>query len=271
MKPEDLADTVIVVGDPQRVFDISEHFTGIDHRASNREFVSQTGYYQGKRITALSTGIGTDNCDIVMHELDALANFDLQTRSQKPVHRSLTIIRLGTSGAIQPDVPVDSFALSTHAAGLDNLLYFYKGAQAIIDHELTDAFAAYANWPNELSKPYFIKGSDRLVELLRPGSVAGITVTAPGFYGPQGRFLRLPLTDPDMVTKLRNFRHDGHRIVNFEMETSAIYGLGKLMGHETVTICAVIANRATGDYNPDHKTAVNKLIAMVLDCITHQP
>jgi uridine phosphorylase len=268
MRPEDLADTVIVVGDPQRVFEISRHFTGIDHRASNREFISHTGYYRGKRITALSTGIGTDNCDIVMHELDALANFNLKTRAQNPSHRPLTIIRLGTSGAIQPDVPVNSFVLSTHAVGLDNLLYFYKGSKDIIDTGLTRAFSAYANWPGELSAPYFIGGSERLINLLSPKCVPGMTVTAPGFYGPQGRFLRLPLTDPEMVTKLQNFRHDGLRIVNFEMETSAIYGLGKLMGHETITVCAVIANRATGDYNPDHKTAVSSLIEMVLEAIT---
>lgn len=268
MRPEDLADTVIVVGDPSRVHEISDHFTSIDHRASNREFISHTGYYHGKRITALSTGIGTDNCDIVMHELDALANFDLRTRLQKPVLRSLTIVRLGTSGAMQPDVPVNSFVLSTHAVGLDNLLHFYKGMPEIMDQDLTAAFASYTEWPKDQSKPYFVKGSDRLINMLRPGSVAGITVTAPGFYGPQGRFLRLPLTDPDMIKKLQNFTHHGHRIINFEMETSAIYGLGALMGHETATICAVIANRSTGDYNPDHKTAVNKLIIKVLNDIT---
>ena len=268
MRPEDLADTVIVVGDPQRVHEISDHFTGIDHRASNREFISQTGYYHGKRITALSTGIGTDNCDIVMHELDALANFDLKNRVQKPTLRSLSIVRIGTSGSIQADVPVNSFGLSTHAVGLDNLLHFYKGAAEIIDRGMTDAFAAHASWPKDLSKPYFIKGSDRLVDLFRPFSVPGITATAPGFYGPQGRFLRLPLTDPDMIKKLQSFRYQGHRIVNFEMETSALYGLGALMGHEMVTICTLIANRATGDYNPDHKKVVNSLITLVLDSIT---
>jgi uridine phosphorylase len=268
MRPQDLADTVIVVGDPQRVYEISEHFTGIDHQASNREFISQTGYYHGKRITALSTGIGTDNCDIVMHELDALANFDLQTRTQNPVLRSLTIVRLGTSGAIQPDVPVNSHVLSTHALGLDNLLHFYKGAAGIFDKDLTESFTSYANWPEDLSKPYFVKGSSRLIDVFNPITVPGITVTAPGFYGPQGRFLRLPLTDPEMIKKLQNFRFKEHRFVNFEMETSALYGLGALMGHEMATICAIIANRATGDYNPDHKKVVKNLIAQVLDRIT---
>jgi len=268
MRPEDLADTVIVVGDPQRVHEISDHFTAINHRASNREFISHTGYYNGKRITALSTGIGTDNCDIVMHELDALANFDLQTRMQKPVLRSLSIVRIGTSGSIQADVPVNTFGLSTHALGLDNLLHFYKGSAGIIDQQMTAAFAAHASWPKDLSKPYFIKGSDRLIDLFKPYSVAGITATAPGFYGPQGRFLRLPLADPDMMKKLQSFRHEGHRIVNFEMETSALYGLGALMGHEMVTICTLIANRATGDYNQDHKKIVMELITLVLNKIT---
>ena len=268
MKPADLADTVIVVGDPGRVHEISDHFSSIDHSASNREFNSCTGYYNGKRITALSTGIGTDNCDIVMHELDALANFDLATRIQNPVLRSLSVIRIGTSGSIQPDVPVNSFCLSTHAVGLDNLLHFYRGTPGIIDKELTEAFAAHAAWPKDLSKPYFVKGSSHLIEIFRPFTVAGITVTAPGFYGPQGRFLRLPLTDPDMIKKLQSFTCGHRRIVNFEMETSALYGLGALMGHEMVTICALIANRATGQYNADHKTVVNNLIAMVLEQIT---
>ncbi|MCK9218556.1 MAG: nucleoside phosphorylase [Bacteroidales bacterium] len=267
MKPQDLADIVIVVGDPNRVKEISEHFTHIDHRAGNREFISATGYYHGKRITALSTGIGTDNCDIVMHELDALANFDLKTRVQKPAHRTLSIIRIGTSGSIQPDVPIGSFGLSTHAVGLDNLLHFYKGSADIIDQELTAAFAAHADWPVNLSRPYFIKGSDKLVDKFRPFSIPGITVTAPGFYGPQGRFLRLPLTDPDMIRKLQSFRYKDQRIINFEMETSALYGLGALMGFEMVTVCALIANRATGQYLADHKQVVRGLINLVLETI----
>lgn len=268
LRPEDLAESVIVVGDPDRVADISDHFTRVEHKASNREFKSETGYYKGKRITALSTGIGTDNCDIVMHELDALANFDLKSRTPKPERRALQIIRIGTSGSIQPDVPVDSFGLSTHALGLDNLLYFYKDTPAILDKELTAAFARQTAWPSDLSKPYCVAGSTRLLEQFRPYAVSGITATAPGFYGPQGRFLRLPLADPLMVSKLQQFRHNGHRIINFEMETSALYGLGALMGHEMMTICALIANRATGDYNGSHKKVVKDLIALVLETIT---
>ena len=268
MKPEDLSDTVIVVGDPGRVHEISDHFSSVDHSSSNREFNSCTGFYKGKRITTLSTGIGTDNCDIVMHELDALANFNLTSRIQNPVQRSLSIIRIGTSGSIQPDVPINSYCISTHAVGLDNLLHFYKGTPGILDQEMTEAFAVHAPWPKDLSKPYFVKGSDRLIEKFRPFAVTGITATAPGFYGPQGRYLRLPLTDPEMIAKLQSFNFNGHRIINFEMETSALYGLGALMGHEMVTICALIANRATGQYNPDHKHVVNDLIALVLDHIT---
>jgi len=268
MRPADLADTVIVVGDPHRVEEIAVHLDGIEHRASNREFMSVTGYFNGKRITALSTGIGTDNCDIVMHELDALVNFDLKTRVQKEKLKSLTIVRIGTSGAIQTDAPVNSYCLSTHALGLDNLLYFYAGAPKVIDHELTEAFAAHSGWPVSLSKPYVVKGSERLVDLFRPYSVAGITATSPGFYGPQGRYLRLPLTDPAMIDKLQSFSHGGHRVMNFEMETSALYGLGALMGHEMVTICALIANRATGDYNTEHKETIRSLIRLVLDRLT---
>lgn len=268
MKPDDLADHVIVVGDPQRVPEISDHLTQHDHQGSNREFASATGYYKGVRITVLSTGIGTDNCDIVMHELDALANFDLATRVRRQVQRRLNIIRIGTSGSIQPDVPVNSYGLSTHAVGLDNLLYFYRDAEKIFDHELSRAFAAHAEWPVNLSKPYFVKGSEKLIARFRPFAVAGITVTAPGFYGPQGRYLRLELADPGMISKLQSFHHEGNRIINFEMETSALYGLGALMGHEIVTICALIANRATGDYNPDHKEVVAKLICRVLDAVT---
>jgi uridine phosphorylase len=165
-------------------------------------------------------------------------------------------------------VPVNSFSLSTHAVGLDNLLHFYRDSVNVIDQELTEAFAAHASWPENLSKPYFIKGSENLISLFKSACVPGITVTSPGFYGPQGRFLRLPLTDPDMIHKLQSFRYGEHRIVNFEMETSALYGLGALMGHEMVTICVLIANRATGQYNQDHKKVVNDLISMVLDRIT---
>jgi len=268
MRPEDLAETVIIVGDPQRVPEISSRFTHLEHDAHNREFLSQTGYYQGKRITALSTGIGPDNIDIVMHELDALTNFDLRDRSPKPVRKSLKIIRIGTSGSIQPDVPINTFCLSTHAIGLDNLLYFYKDMDKVIDRELTEAFIRQVDWHPGLSKPYFVPGSQELIRKFEGLTVSGITATAPGFYGPQGRRLRLDLTDPDMIQKLQKFHHGQHRIINFEMETSALYGLGALMGHQTVTVCALIANRAAGTYNANHKPLMQELIDLVLNILS---
>jgi len=268
MKPDDLSGTVIVVGDPDRVQEISSRFQDVEHNARNREFISCTGYYKGKRVTALSTGIGTDNIDIVMHELDALANFNLTTRRPNPVRKSLDIIRIGTSGSIQPDVPINTFGLSTHAMGLDNLLYFYKGMDSIVDHELSEAFIEQVDWHPGLSRPYFVGGSKRMIGMFKGSSVPGITVTAPGFYGPQGRHLNLDLTDPGMLMKLQGFSHNGHRIVNFEMESSALYGLGALMGHNMVTICALIANRATGKYNPDHSGLIKQLIDLVLEKIT---
>ncbi len=268
LRPDQLADTVIVAGDPDRISEISDHFDTVECRIHNREFNSHTGTYKGKRITALSTGIGTDNIDIVMHELDALINFNLKTRTQNEKRRSLDIIRIGTSGSIQPDVPVNSFGLSTHALGLDNLMFFYKNTPSVIDEELTEAFSDQVNWHAGLSKPYIVKGSERLVDLFTPFSVRGITATAPGFYGPQGRFLRLDLTDSEMIKKLQGFSYKGHRVVNFEMETSALYGLGALMGHHMVTICALIANRATGHYNAEHKTVIRQLIELVLHQIS---
>jgi len=267
MRPEDLANTVIVVGDPNRVGDIAARFSRVESRRSNREFVSFTGTYRGKRITALSTGIGPDNIDIVMHELDALANFNLRTREENALRRSLSILRIGTSGSIQPDVKVNSFSLSTHACGLDNLLYFYQGMDSIIDREMTAAFADQVAWHPGLTKPYFIAGSGLLIEKFKPHTIPGITATAPGFYGPQGRFLRLALTDPEMISKLQKFRHNEHRIINFEMETSALYGLGALMDHKMVTLCALIANRATGEYISDHKPCIDKLIDLVLETL----
>ncbi|MBE0648285.1 MAG: nucleoside phosphorylase [Bacteroidales bacterium] len=267
LRPDQLAETVLIMGDPGRVPEVSVFFDSIECNVSNREFISHTGMYRGKRITALSTGIGTDNIDIVMQELDALANFNLQTRLPNPERKTLTIIRLGTSGAIQPDITINSFGLSTHAMGLDNVIYFYRDYPNIIDKELSAHFARQVNWSPHLTLPYFIKGSEGLVQLFSKGTVPGITVTAPGFYGPQGRGLHLALTDPEMINKLQQFQYGVHRITNFEMETSALYGLGALMGHETITICALVANRATGEYNPSHGPVISALIEMVLDRI----
>ena len=267
IKPEEMADTIIVVGDPQGVKEISNHFQKVEFSRSNREFISITGYYKGKRVTVLSMGIGTSNCDIVMHELDALANFNLKTREQLSNFKSLTIIRIGISGSIQPDIPLNSFGLSTHAIGLDNIMHFYQGTGGIMDMELTRAFSVHAVWPINLSLPYFIKGSEKLISKFKQYSVTGITATAPGFYGPQGRFLSLDLIDPALISKLQSFQYEGNRIINIDMETSTLYGLGALMGHEMVTISALIANRATGEYNDNYKHTFNCLVEQVLEKI----
>jgi len=268
LKPGQLADLVIVVGDPGRVSEISHYFDHIECTVHNREFVTHTGDVKGKRITVLSTGIGTDNIDIVMNELDALANVDLATREIKKEHRSLTIIRIGTSGAIQPDIPVNSFALSSYGLGFDNLLYFYDLSRVELNIPMSDAFMKHTNWNPNLSKPYFVKGSDSLISRFRKQMVSGITATATGFYGPQGRVVRLGLHDPDLNAKIQSFRFNGERVINFEMETSALYGLGAMLGHEMATVCLLIANRATLDYSTDHKPYIRKLVELVLETIS---
>jgi len=270
LRPEQIADTVIIVGDPDRVSEISQHFDSIECRISNREFITHTGALKGKRLSVLSTGIGTDNIDIVVNELDALANIDLSTREVKPDHHALTIIRLGTSGAIQPDIPVGAFALSSYGLGLDNLMHFYANGKDTLDLPMADAFIKHTGWNGNLSKPYFVKGSEELMKKFEPGTVKGITATAPGFYGPQGRILRIGLADPELNEKIRSFRYHGERIINFEMETSALYGLGQLLGHHVMTVCALIANRATNETSPDHKTLIRKLIEFVLERLTDQ-
>jgi len=266
LKPEHLADTVILVGDPDRVPEISWYFDKVEYVNRNREFIAHTGWFRGKRITALSTGIGTDNIDIVLQELDALANINFSRREINPVHKTLDIIRLGTSGAIHPDIPVNSFALSTYGMGLDNLLYFYDH-NSIEEKEMSEAFIEQSGWNIENVRPYFIKGSEGLAKKFTEGVISGITVTAPGFYGPQGRKLRIDLADPAMMTRLQRFRFKDERIINFEMETSALYALGSLLGHNVLTVCALIANRATQSYCVDHKPVIKRLVELVLESI----
>jgi len=269
LQPEQLADTIIIVGDPDRVGLISNHFDTVECKISNREFNTHTGVLKGKRITVLSTGIGTDNIDIVMNELDALANIDLSSRQVKPDHKTLTVIRIGTSGSIQADIPVGSFALSTYGLGLDNLLHYYDNGSDTLDLQMSEAFMKHTGWNENLSKPYFVKGSEELIRKFEQGTVKGITATAPGFYGPQGRILRLGLADPGLNEKIRSFRYKDERVINFEMETSALYGLGSLLGHRVMTVCALIANRATNETWPDHKALIGKLIDLVLERLTN--
>lgn len=266
--PEDIADDIIVVGDQHRVERISRLFDKIDIKKEKREFVTHTGWYKGKRITALSTGIGCDNIDIVINELDAIANIDLKTRLIKKNPRKLNIIRLGTSGALQADIPVDSFVISSYGLGFDGLAQFYDASFEEDEKALQQEFIKQVNWKEELNQPYFAKANNELVERLEEGMIKGITATANGFYGPQGRSLRLSPNVPDLNERLNQFRFEGHRITNFEMETSALYALGGMLGHNTATVCAIIANRFSKTFSEDYKKTVDELIQLLLDRLT---
>ncbi|MBN4051280.1 nucleoside phosphorylase [bacterium AH-315-M05] len=276
LKPEHIADNIILVGDPHRVEMVSKYFDHIEHKIQNREFTTHTGTLNNARLSVISTGIGTDNIDIVLNELDAIVNIDLQTRQIKSQLKTLNIIRLGTSGALQRDIPVDSIVLSKYGLGLDGLLNFYltpypspeeegRTNSILTEDDMTDAFIKHTNWNEKLARPYIVKASDKLVEQLGEGLLKGITITAPGFYGPQGRILRLPLSYPELNEKITTFNHKDERITNFEMETSALYGLGKLLGHHTCTICAIIANRIAKQYSKDYIKTVDKMIQLVLE------
>ena len=266
--PHQLADVVMVVGDQNRVSQISEKFDHIEHQVANREFITHTGTFNGTRITAMSTGIGTDNIDIVMNELDALANMDLENRKPLDQPRSLRIVRLGTCGAVQPDIPVDSLVVSAFGLGFDGLLHYYQRQPETTEKALEDRLVDHLQWHSPFARPYVVQGNPALVDLLGEGHFKGITATAPGFYGPQGRTIRLPLTRQDLNDKITAFEHEGWRITNFEMETSAIYGLGGLLGHQCATVCAVIANRVRGEFNENYRPTVDHMIKTVLDRLT---
>ncbi len=266
LHPEELADDVILVGDPGRVDMIASYFDSIEVKRQNRELWTRTGYYKGKRITTLSTGMGTDNIDIVMNELDTLANIDLNTRMPKEEHRALNLIRLGTSGALQEDIPVeDSYVATRYAIGLDGLIYFYAKNKEVNEIAMRDAFIEQMGYPKDLPLPYVVEGSKALFDRLAEGYFQGMTATAPGFYGPQGRELRMGLAYPENNHKMEAFHYQGWRICNFEMESSALYGLGKMMGHHCLTICAVIANRVSEKFCVDYHPYVEKLVRNTLD------
>ncbi|MFY7792563.1 MAG: nucleoside phosphorylase [Chitinophagaceae bacterium] len=265
LRPEELADTVITVGDPDRVERVSRHFDEVEFRGRHREFVTHTGFFRRKRITVLSSGIGPDNIDIVMNELDALVNIDLPTRTIKPMLRSLDIIRVGTCGSLQADIPVDSFVASTHGLGIDNLLHFYRPEHNEEERQILHAFVTQTQLHNHLSRPYISMGSPGLLKRFTDGFFHGVTVTCPGFYGPQGRVLRLGLAHPTLNQMLTDFSFGHHRITNFEMETSAIYGLGKLLGHHTLSLNAVVANRVSRSFSSDGQAAVDQLILRALE------
>lgn len=265
--PGQVAETVITVGDSDRVEEITKHFDSIEFTVQNREFKTQTGNYKGKRITVISTGIGTDNIDIVLNELDAVVNIDLERRTVKPQLKSLDIIRVGTSGSINQEIPLDSFLLSEMSIGFDSLMHFYD-SKGVEETEATRAFTKHTNWFSKKSEPYIIKGSEMLVEIFKSNQTkSGITATNIGFYGPQGRILRLPLQDPDINKKLASFQYKGLHITNMEMETAGIYGLSRLLGHRAISLNAIIANRLTGEFSTDPAKVVQKLISYALERI----
>lgn len=266
--PEHIAENIIIVGDQGRVETVSKFFDTIDIKIQNREFVTHTGTFKGKRIMVLSSGIGTDNIDILVNELDAAVNIDLKTRTIKEKQTSLNIVRIGTSGALQKDIPVDNFVVSSHGLGFDGLLNYYLDLSKINDNAISEAFIGQTNWNKNLPYPYAIKGSEKLIERIGFDLIKGITATAPGFYGPQGRKLRLTPWVEDFNQQLTDFEYNGNRITNFEMETSALYGLGALLGHQTCTVCAIIANRVAKQYSRNYHAAVEQLIQLVLERLT---
>lgn len=268
LRPEQIADTIILVGDPARVSKVSSYFDRIETKIKNREMNTHTGYYKGKRLSVLSTGMGPDNIDIVMNELDALVNVDLETRTEKEHKTSLNLIRLGTSGALQADIPVgESYVAAEYALGLDGLLYFYEQSNLVIEKSMTKAFRRHMQWPCDLPGPYAVKGSTNLIAKLAMDYHKGITATSPGFYGPQGRSVRLNLALTDMNKRIESFSFGDKRITNFEMESSALYGMSKMLGHEALTICTIIANRVSEKFVGNYQPYMDKLIETTLDRI----
>lgn len=268
VKPEWLADKVILVGDPGRVALVASHFESRECEVESREFRTITGTYQGKRITVVSTGIGCDNIDIVMNELDALANIDFQTREVKPQLRQLQVVRIGTCGGLQPNTPVGTFICSAKSIGFDGLLNFYAGRNAVCDLAMERAFLNHMGWTGNLCAhaPYVIDADAELVErIARQDMVRGVTIAAGGFFGPQGRELRIPLADPRQNEKIEQFEYQGMHITNFEMESSALAGLSRLLGHKATTVCMVIANRLIKEANTGYKNTIDTLIQTVLD------
>lgn len=266
LTPEQLADNVILVGDPGRVDLIATQLTDIEYRVQNREFVSTTGYYKGTRITICATGIGTDNIDIVVNELDALANIDFKTREIKDQKRQLNLVRIGTSGALQAYLEVNSFVISKKAIGFDGLLNFYANRNAVSDLPFEEAFKQHLDWNPQIGSPYVVDASKELFNKINgEGFTPGVTISASGFYGPQGRVLRLPIASPNINKRIESFDYEGQKITNYEMECSAIYGLAKLLGHQATTVCLIIANRQNKNANGSYHDQMKKLIGKVLD------
>jgi len=262
LSKEEIANDIILVGDPGRVKTISSRFDEIQYKIHNREFLTHTGILKGKRISAISTGIGTDNIDIVVNELDALVNIDFDTRTINSNKKSLNLIRLGTSGALQTNIEIDTFLTSSFGLGFDNLAHFYSN-QKVIEQEMSESYKQHSNWPKTLSSPYIVKASEKLFSLFSD-LPSGITATAPGFYGPQGRAIRINPSINNLHEKMQSFSFNNHQITNFEMETSALYYLGQTLNHNTLTICAIIGNRLNKKYSENYQKTVEKMIDLVL-------
>ncbi len=260
--PEHISNDIFLVGDQGRVSEISKHFDSFEYQITNREFVTHTGYIGKKRITVISTGIGTDNIDIVLNELDALVNMDIDSSQELKEKTSLNLIRLGTSGTIQKEININSIVVSSYGLGIDNLMHFYANNQ--FDHEIQNAIDQQLQWPSFLSKPYVYAANKDLLNKFKDFT-QGITITAPGFYAPQGRQMRIPFAIEDLNQRMLNFNHNGIKITNFEMETSALYGLGKLMGHNCLTLCTILANRVTNQRSTNYKSAIDNLIVHAID------
>ncbi len=266
LNPGEVAETIMLVGDPGRAKLISTYFDDIELASQNREINTFTGTYKGKRLTVMSTGMGPDNIEIVVNELDALFNIDFKTKTPKEEKQSLNLIRIGTSGALQADIGViESYVVSEYAIGLDGLAYFYEDGPNVIEKDMTSGFIGYMQWDEDLPKPYAIRGSEYLLEKLGQGWFKGITLTAPGFYAPQGRELRLKVKDKTIIDRACRYEYKGYVVSNFEMETSALYSLSAMLGHEAMTVCDIIANRITDDFNPNYKESMKHLIQQMLD------
>ena len=268
IRPEQLARNVILVGDPGRVAMFKPYFQTLECEGASREFVWATGVYNNSRITVLSTGIGTDNIDIVMTELDALANIDFATREVKPEHTTLNVVRLGTCGALQPEIPLGAFILSHISIGCDALMNWYANREEVTNVDMEQAFMKHMNWPKDLPTPYFVSASQKLIDLFADSTVRGMTISSPGFYGPQGRVVRQGLAMPNMLEDIESFRYEDRKITNFEMEGSAIAGIAGHLGHEAITVCCAIAHRYLKDANTDYKPRVAQLVKLVLDKIS---
>jgi len=268
VRPEQLSDKIIMMGDPSRVDLTASFFDSIECKIQSREFKTITGTYKGKRITAISHGIGPDNIDIVITELDALANVDFKTREVKKDFKQLTMVRVGTSGGLQPHCPIGSYVVAARSIGFDGVLNYYEGREKVAEQDFEDAFKKHVNWSPLHCAPYVVKADEELVEKIGHDMIKGVTISAIGFYGPQGRYVRMPLANPDLNSKIESFKYsDGNTITNYEMESAPLAGLGRLMGHKCMTVCTIIANRLAGKSNANYKGSVEDLIKTVLDRI----